>query len=112
MFQRFPLLTIVLAASIGVACGSAVIQPDARDAQWASTKWPGTTVADLDRGRATFVNRCGGCHNLPEPNVKTPDEWSSVLEEMAARSKLSAEEKDLVLRYLGAASERLRKSGG
>lgn len=112
MLRRFPLLTTIFAASLGVACATAVIRPDARDAQWASAKWPGTTVGDLDRGRETFVGRCGGCHNLPEPNVKTPEEWSRVLDEMAARSKLTPDEKDLVLRYLSAASQRLGKAGG
>lgn len=112
MLHRSLVLTIALAASIGVACASAVIRPDARDAEWASAKWPGTTVGDLDRGRETFVSRCSGCHNLPQPNVKTPDQWSSVLDEMAARSKLTADEKDLVLRYLSAASQRLGKTGG
>lgn len=88
------------------------MRPDARDAAWASRKWPGTTVTELDRGREVFVSRCSGCHNLPAPNVKTPDQWAAVVGEMAEGARLSMDERDLVLRYLSAASVRLGKTGG
>jgi hypothetical protein len=98
---------IVLASLTVVSCTTGVIRPDARDAHWASQQWPGTTVDDLSRGRDLFVLRCAGCHNLPQPVAKTPEEWAGVVEEMGPGAKLGPAERELVLRYLSAASERL-----
>jgi mono/diheme cytochrome c family protein len=98
-----------LAAGFAVmACSPAVVHPDARDATWASGKWPGTTVDDLEHGRAVFVSRCAGCHNLPLPDSKSPEEWATVVGDMATGARLSAADQDLVLRYLSATSDRLR----
>lgn len=106
--RRFIVLTSLLVAS----CATAVIRPDARDVHWASQRWPGTTVDDLSRGRELFVLRCAGCHNLPEPASKTPEQWADVVEEMGSRAKLDRGDQELVLRYLSAASERLHHPGG
>ena len=99
----------LLGALAFTACATAVIRPDSRDARWASEKWPGTTVEDLARGRELFVMRCAGCHNLPEPVVKAPEEWAAIVEEMAPGARLAPGDRDLVTRYLGAASTRLRE---
>jgi mono/diheme cytochrome c family protein len=101
-----------MAVALGVsACATAVIRPDAGDAHWASERWPGTTVEDLARGREVFVGRCAGCHTLPRPDVKTTEEWAGVVAEMAPGARLSSEDRDLVLRYLSAASAHLRRAG-
>src|ERR1041385_5919286 len=94
-----------------IACTTVVVHPGPRDATWASEKWPGTTIADLEHGRDVFVSRCSGCHDLPSPGAKKPDEWASVVGEMASGARLSASDQDLVLRYLSAASERLHEGG-
>ncbi len=99
-----------LALALG-ACATGVVRPDARDAHWAAERWPGTTVEDLSRGRELFVLRCAGCHNLPAPAAKTPDEWASVVDEMGPGAKLGPSDRELVLRYLSAASERLHHGG-
>jgi mono/diheme cytochrome c family protein len=94
------------------ACASATIEePDAKDARWAATRWPGTSVSDLKGGRSLFVSRCASCHGLPEPTAKTPDQWANVIDEMAPRARLAPGDRDAVLRYLSAASERLRQGG-
>lgn len=104
-----PVSAICLAAV--AACSAAAVPPVASaDARWASERWPGTTVAELSKGRDVFVSRCSACHALPRPDVKSPDEWSSVLDEMASRAKLSSADRELALRYLSAASQRLRAS--
>lgn len=111
-FKSFDAAAVAAFCLVAVAaCSAAAVPPVAStDARWASERWPGTTVAELSRGRDVVVSRCSGCHALPRPEVKSPDEWSSVLDEMAARAKLSAADRDLALRYLSAASQRLRAS--
>jgi cytochrome c2 len=110
---NFPwaLKALVICLVGAAACSAASVPPVASaDARWASERWPGTTVAELSKGRDVFVSRCSACHALPHPEVKSPDEWSNVLDEMAARAKLSSADRDLALRYLSAASQRLRAS--
>jgi hypothetical protein len=98
-----------LCLAVVAACTAAAVPPVASaDARWASERWPGTTVAELSKGRDVVVSRCSACHALPRPEVKSPDEWATVLDEMAARAKLSSGDRDLALRYLSAASQRLR----
>jgi mono/diheme cytochrome c family protein len=104
-------LTALGTALVAVGCGAGLAHPDARDATWASGKWPGTTVGDLEHGRAVFVSRCAGCHNLPHPESKTPDEWATVVGDMATGARLTAADQDLVLRYLSATSQRIHQGG-
>ncbi len=114
--RRRPLAVSILAGAAALvlgACGaSAVVHPTAKDAEWASAKWPGTTVDELETGRALYTSKCVGCHRLPDPNAKTPEQWPTVVDEMAERAKLTAADRDLMLRYLSSASERLRETGG
>jgi hypothetical protein len=105
-------LTAITAVFAVSACGGGALHPDAADAEWASAnRWPGTTVGDLETGRSIFASKCVGCHGLPRPDVKRSDEWPFVVDEMAARSRLSVADRDLVLRYLSAESARLRQRG-
>jgi mono/diheme cytochrome c family protein len=95
---------------VGCAVGPEAGRPDAADARRAAARWPGTTVDDLEHGRAVYVARCSGCHALPEPSAKAPEQWPTVLGEMAARAHLSDEDRDFVTRYLTVESERETKA--
>jgi hypothetical protein len=106
------LAAALFASSIAACAGSAGTVPVVPgDEKWASERWPGTTMSDLARGHDVFVSRCSSCHSLPRPEIKSPDEWDGVLDEMGARAKLSPSERALVNRYLSAASQRLRNHG-
>ena len=106
------LAAAVLASAVSGCAGSAGTVPVVPgDEKWASTRWPGTTMNDLARGHDVFVSRCSSCHSLPRPEIKSPEEWDGVLDEMAARAKLSAADRTLVSHYLSTASQRLRGGG-
>ncbi len=113
-FKSPPAARLIAAALAVVgahACAAAGGVPlDPSDQKWASERWPGTTMSDLSRGHDVFVARCASCHGLPRPDAKSPDEWNVVLDEMGARAKLSATDRELVNRYLSATSQRLRSS--
>jgi mono/diheme cytochrome c family protein len=114
IFNRVPgacLAAAVVAAFAG-ACTRPVASPVAADARWAEQRWPGTTVVDLEQGRGVFVSRCSNCHSLPDPTQKSADEWPSAVDEMAARARLSDEDKARVARYLATMSARSPKAGG
>jgi cytochrome c5 len=102
-----PLWLWAAAAGFAVAaCGKAAAFPEVADARWAGTRWPGTTMVDLERGRGVFVSRCQSCHNLPDPQQKTSAEWDGAVAEMADRAHLSSDERSYVARYLAAISAR------
>jgi mono/diheme cytochrome c family protein len=108
-FTPFPsALGVVLAIS---ACTAAMQEPDARDARWAETRWPGTTIGDLRGGMHLFESKCASCHALPDPGIKSPDQWANVIGEMAPRARLSDDQRESVLRYLSAASARAHGDG-
>lgn len=57
-------------------------------------------------GRERFIARCSGCHSLPDPRDRRPDEWHVCLADMGPRAKLSLDERRAVERYLAAAATR------
>lgn len=51
-------------------------------------------------GQNLYFSKCGGCHQLYDRNRYTPAAWDTLMNEMAERSKLTVEEKNLILTYL------------
>jgi cytochrome c5 len=91
------LLLIVSAA----ACARVVMpRPTTADAVRAESRWPGTSLADLEHGRSLYLNRCTACHQPVSPGAVPPDEWPMHVNEMRERAHLDAEEADVVIRYL------------
>jgi hypothetical protein len=104
-------LAFVASAASGCAASAGPEPVVPSDQKWANERWPGTTMSDLAQGHDVFVARCSSCHSLPRPDIKSPEEWDGVLAEMGARAKLSPLDRELVNRYLSAASQRLRSRG-
>jgi len=55
---------------------------------------------DLLRGRKLYVNHCSSCHNLHLPSEYGAEQWKKNVDEMQERSKISDNEKQLILQYL------------
>ena len=87
-------------ALAGLACAPALLMPTDADRALAESRYPGTTLADLRRGRAIYADRCGSCHALHLPDDLPPDRWPHQLDKMAVKAKLSQEEHALVERFL------------
>lgn len=101
-------LGLATAVALAAACSAALDHPTPQDAEWASREWPGTTVQDLARGRALYVDKCSGCHNLHLPGEFPPDEWKGYVAYMTADAKITSEEAETIARFLAAASARSR----
>lgn len=86
------LLTLV--ACVGVP------RPGARELRAARALDPSATLARLERGRARFVARCGGCHDLPRPDALSADRWPAELDRMAPRAHLAPEDRATLELYL------------
>ena len=93
------------AVAAAVACAPQLGQVTTLQVDWAAKTWPGTTRLDLEQGRATYIDKCSGCHTLHTPDEYPADHWRKVVLEMAPRAKLDAAEQDRVIRYLMAAAE-------
>ena len=87
-------------AAVLPACVAALPFPQPTDVGVAQGGWPGTTQADLERGRTVYLRRCASCHILHRPREVTPAKWPAVVEKMGPRAKLSPAEAADVLRYL------------
>jgi mono/diheme cytochrome c family protein len=58
------------------------------------------TLAQLQQGRAIFVNNCGNCHGLPSPDSYSAANWNIILGTMIPRAGLSAADAALVAKYV------------
>jgi hypothetical protein len=99
---KSPLPTLLLAAGLAVAagCAAALRHPSPRDAELLAPRWPGTTVEDLERGRALYVRRCSSCHTLVLPEAHPPAKWPGLVDAMAKKARLGPGERDDVVRFL------------
>lgn len=84
---------LLLACSLGIF---AVPQSPATGQKPAKTA--ANKKADSTEGERRFRENCGRCHNPPES--LSPREVKAVLRHMRVRAMLSAEDQQLILKYL------------
>ena len=82
------------------SCGIDVPRATPLDAERAARTRPGTTVADLERGRTTYLSKCTSCHRPVAPRSIAHDSWPHHVDEMRERAHLSVEEHDAIVLYL------------
>lgn len=90
-------LFLVACATAKIESGSALSQADA---DRAAQKFPGTTLADLGKGKKLYEENCGTCHKLHAPTSRKEDAWRKVVPPMAKKAKIDEQSHDLVLCYL------------
>lgn len=54
----------------------------------------------LKQGQVLYAQRCARCHDLPAPSEFTASDWKPIMERMAPKAKLTAEETNWVLAYV------------
>lgn len=100
---------LAVSCLIGFGCGaSAAPAPAAADVARVTERYPGTTLADLERGRTVYLSRCTSCHAPVAPGSIPADRWPGEVKEMSERAHLGADE-PLVVKYLVAQSMRGRE---
>lgn len=70
------------------------------DASRANEMFPGTTLADLQKGKLIYDANCGKCHKLHQPDSRSADSWNKIVPPMSRKAKLSPEDESLILRYV------------
>ena len=92
---------------IGVIIYSCTTQQTTKTAT-ATTTETSTITASLSkeemlkRGEDFYTQRCGRCHDLPEPSNFTVEDWKPIMASMAPKAKLNADETNWVLAYVNA----------
>ena len=78
---------------------TAVVISDA-DANRASAKYPGATLATLQQGKMLYENNCGKCHGLKSPSAYNEEQWGKHVKRMAPKAKIDKPTEDLILQYV------------
>jgi hypothetical protein len=66
----------------------------------ASARWPGVTGSALSAGHDLFLAKCDACHAYPDLTAIAEERWPKILDSMASKSHLNAEQHDEVLHYI------------
>jgi mono/diheme cytochrome c family protein len=96
--RRLAIATVV--AALSASCAAALRHSSPSDAARLASRWPGTTVEDLERGRRLYVRRCSACHTLVLPAAHPPEKWPRLVDAMAKKARLRPEEREDVVRFL------------
>ena len=101
---RIGLAKAAFAASLVVTlfggCAGRLRAPTPADALLAETRWPGTTVADLEQGQRKYAEHCTGCHELYRPEAFPAAKWEGFVAEMTDKAKLQPNDVRDIVRYL------------
>ena len=59
-----------------------------------------TARTDYPEGRNLFMSKCGGCHQLFDPNSHTEDEWNKIMLAMQQKSKINDQQKIEIISWI------------
>ncbi len=99
-YKYFSIAVIFFAALLLSSCGPALYIPEVRDGM------NGASLNQLLKGRELYSEKCGSCHSVYLPEKYTIQEWTSRINEMSGRAKISREESTLILNYVSVKARR------
>jgi len=99
--KKFSLLVIFVARMIfATGCTkkgsdtSSLYSPTSADATATAT------LQELQQGRSLYIDNCGSCHGLYNPDSYTPSQWRNIISNMSRNTGLSSSEVQLVTKYV------------
>ena len=66
----------------------------------------GVPLAELQKGNALYVSKCGRCHELIAPDQVKTDDWKLVLPGMCWNAGLEEADEKMLMKYILAAKSR------
>lgn len=98
----FSVLLIVACTAKKKASASASTESTDAQLTAAKTKFPDVTMEILKKGNTIFHGACTNCHGAKDKDIAkhSEQELSGVLDKMAPKAELSAEQKDQVWKYI------------
>ena len=70
------------------------------DADRASAKYPGASLATLQQGKTLYEENCGTCHGLKNPSAYNEEQWGKHVKRMAPKAKIDKATEGLILQYV------------
>jgi cytochrome c5 len=100
------ILSIGIMALIVSSCATKMVITQA-DADRGAAKFPGYTLADMQKGKDLFDKHCGACHGLPKPGSRDEAGWNQILPPMVKKTNgkagstvIDAQGEESIRRYL------------
>lgn len=59
-----------------------------------------TAITNYPEGRELYMSKCGGCHQLFDPNSYTKGEWSKIMFAMQEKSKIDDQQKNEIFNWI------------
>lgn len=94
-FKTVLFITIIVVLII--ACSRALYMPTLADAQKT-----GVSIDSLSLGRKLYINDCGSCHSLYQPERFTKKDWGVIMTAMQKKAKCSDQETAIIMNYINA----------
>ncbi len=76
------------------------IIPGDMELQAIQAKYPGTTAQNLANGHELYIGTCTDCHRKKNIFAYSESRWKDIITDMAARSKLNAQQTDDLYKYV------------
>ena len=96
--------TIFLSAAILMlaACASkkVTVSLSEADGSRAAAKYPGASLASLQKGKTLYEENCGKCHGLKSPSEYNEEQWGKHVKRMAPKARIDKPTEDLILQYV------------
>jgi cytochrome c5 len=70
------------------------------DASRAAAKYPGASLASLQKGKTLYEENCGNCHGLKSPTDYNEEQWGKHVKRMAPKAKIDKPTEELILQYV------------
>lgn len=67
---------------------------------YATNRWPGTTLEQLNEGSAIMNNQCSRCHGTKKIANYTEEKWEKEINKMAPKAKITDIQKENLRRYI------------
>jgi len=89
------------------ACSAKLSLLTQADAERGTAKFPGSTLASLNEGKAHYEQYCGSCHGLKSPASEPEAEWNRIVPDMVKKTNKKAgsevvdsKKQELILQYV------------
>ena len=61
---------------------------------------PSNKILDESPGGLTFKKNCQACHRLPNPSIKSDEEWPAIVKRYGEKAKLNQEQIAVLTEWL------------
>lgn len=101
MYSKYkPALLFTSILLVVFGCSQALYIPTFTDSQKA-----GVSTDSLAIGRKLYVNNCGSCHSLYQPERYTAGEWVKLMPDMQKKANCNDQQVAIITKYLQARSK-------